>query len=67
MDLRPRVDSVYVISLAPLPLISFERLALPLTGCKRFGCHRHLCDRESCACIATTHLTLGSLVLLALS
>ena len=48
------------------PFISFERLALLLSGCERFGCHRHLCDREPCGWIATAHLSLGSLVVQAL-
>ena len=72
MDLRTRVlietrSTVYVILLAQLSLISFERLALLLTGCERFSCHRHLCDREPCGCIATAGLSLGSLVHLAMS
>ena len=37
----------------------FERLA---RRGEQFGCHRHLCDLEPCGCIATAHLSLGSLV-----
>ena len=49
-----------VVSLAPLSLISFGRLALLLMGCERFGCHRR-------GCSATAHLSLGSPVHQALS
>ena len=59
-------ESVEQLSSA-LSLISFERLALSLTGCERFDCHRHFCDGEPCGFIATALLSLGSLVHLALS